>query len=60
VALRILLAKNRFWVRGFLITTGVAAVCQLLARPIPASESHFPCSRRECRAGSRRAAADQD
>jgi hypothetical protein len=42
VALRILLAKNRFPVRGFLITTGVAAVCQLLARPIPASESHFP------------------
>jgi hypothetical protein len=42
VALRILLAKNRFRVRGFLTTTGVAAVCQLLARPIPASESHFP------------------
>jgi hypothetical protein len=47
VALRILLVKNRFRVRGFLTTAGVAAVCQLLARPIPAAESHFPCSRRE-------------
>jgi len=33
VALRILLVKNRFRVRGFLTTAGVAAVCQLLARP---------------------------
>jgi hypothetical protein len=68
VALRILLAKNRFRVRGFLITTGVAAVCQLLARPIPASESHSARSRRECRrqparrccAAGRRHRADQD
>jgi hypothetical protein len=52
VALRILLVKNRFRVRGFLTTAGVAAVCQLLARPIPASESHFPVF-----GGSRRAAA---
>jgi hypothetical protein len=34
VALRILLAKNRFRVRGFLTNAGVAEVCQLLARPI--------------------------
>ena len=29
-----LLVKNRLWVRGFLATAGVAAVCHLLASPV--------------------------
>ncbi len=37
-----LLVKNRLWVRGLLATAGVAAVCHLLARPIPGLEIALP------------------
>jgi uncharacterized membrane protein len=30
-----LLVKNRLWVRGLLATAAAAAVCHLLARPVP-------------------------
>jgi hypothetical protein len=52
-----LLVKNRLWARGILATAGVAAVCHLLARPIPWPWNRTSRVRAAYIGGGRRAAA---